>query len=62
MRETKVHSMIEGACEAFWRYVQTEELLHNPWAMIFWRGMLLSYANVAPERRKNRTNDLWEIC
>ena len=55
--EAKVRGVIEGASEAFCRYVQIAELLHNPCCIISCRGMLLSKTNVAPERRNE-----WKPC
>ena len=44
--------MMEGACGAFWRKVQTEELRQSPWAMMSCSWTLLSNARVALERLK----------
>ena len=48
----KVVGMMDAAWDAFCKYVQTAELLHKPWDIIFCKGTLLSNAKVAPERLK----------
>ena len=48
----KVIGMMEAAWDAFCKYVQTAELLHKPWDMIFCKGTLLTNAKVVPERIK----------
>ena len=52
MEEAKVSGTMDGACDAFWRYVHTADEHHRPWAMMFCRATLWSYAKVAPERLK----------
>ena len=53
----KVVGMMDGACDAFSRYVQIAELLHRPWAMMSWILTLLWNARVAPDRLKE-----WKPC
>ena len=49
----KVVGMMDEACDAFSRYVQTAELLHRQWTMMSWILTLLSNARVAPGRLKD---------